>query len=220
MTRALTTFALALLAPTLATPFNGNATAPRQLHLAYTEDQTGILFSWTTGTPMYAPPAPAGGPNATSPVVKYGLSSGKYTSRASSNYSLMYSGVGDVTHRVNVSGLTPRTRYFYIVGDAVLDQWSHEASFVSRPSVGADENLDFIAYGDMGFWNGSSTVVQAAVSAELARGEREYSFVTHIGDISYAGPESGNNVSKDTQLWDLFVRGSTLQPRKYLAQPP
>jgi hypothetical protein len=57
----------------------------------------------------------------------------------------------------------------------------------------------------MGYWNGSSTVVQAAVAAEIAARTRDYSFVTHIGDISYSGLESGTDHVKDTMLWDLFM---------------
>ena len=196
---------LALRASALATPWNGNATAPRQLHLALTEAADGMLFSWTTGTPIWAPPAPPDAPNATSPAVRIGRAPGVYDATVASNYSLMYAGVGDITHRVNVSGLLPRTRYFYIVGDVELNQWSAEASFVSRPPAGKDEVIDFIAYGDMGYWNGSSTVVQAAVAAEIAARTRDYSFVTHIGDISYSGLESGTDHVKDTMLWDLFM---------------
>ena len=195
----------ALAAAAAATPFNGNATAPRQVHLALTEDPSGMLFSWTTGTPMWAPPAPAGTPNATSPAVRIGVAPGAYSRTVAGDYSVQYLGVGDVTHRVNVSALPARTRHYYVVGDAALGAWSPEYTFVSRPPVGKDEVLDFIAYGDMGYWNGSATVVQAAVAAELAARTRDYSFVTHIGDISYSGLESGSNVTKDTVLWDLFV---------------
>ena len=197
--------ASACTAAVFATPWNGNATAPRQVHLALTEDPSGVLFSWTTGTPIWAPPAPAGGPNATSPAVRVGLAPGALTSTAASNFSLMYRGVGDVTHRVNVSGLAPSTRYYYSVGDAVLDAWSPVYSFFSRARADADATIDFIAYADMGFWNGSATVVQAAVTAELARGDRNYAFVTHIGDISYSGLEAQSDETKDTQLWDLFM---------------
>ena len=148
--RAGLALALALLAaPAAATPWNGNATAPRQVHLALTEALDGMLFSWSTGTPIWAPPAPAGAPNATNPAVRIGVAPGNYDRTVTSNYSLMYAGVGDVTHRVNVSGLPPRTRHYYVVGDIALDQWSDEYSFVSRPPVGKDEVLDFIAYGGM-----------------------------------------------------------------------
>jgi len=141
-----------------ATPFNGNATAPRQVHLALTEAPDGMLFSWTTGTPIWAPPAPAGAPNATSPGVRLGLAPGAYGAAVTSNYSVMYAGLGDITHRVNVTGLAPRTRYFYVVGDVALDQWSPEYSFISRPATGAEEVIDFIAYGDMGYFNDTATV--------------------------------------------------------------
>lgn len=193
------------LAAATATPWNGNATEPRQIHLAFTEDPSGMLFSWSTGTPLWASPAPAGTPNATAPAVRYGTARGALTLYAASNYSLMYRLSGDVTHRVNVSGLAPATRYYYSVGDAVLGQWSPVATFLSRARADADATLDFIAYGDMGFWNGSSTAVQAAVASELSGGARNYAFVTHIGDISYSGLEAQGNESKDAQLWDLFM---------------
>ena len=187
-----------------------NSTTPRHLHLSYTEDSTGMLFSWTTGFPNYLPEPPTGGPNATHPAVKLGLSSGSYSQTFTSNYSLMYWGIGDVTHRVNVSGLSTRTRYYYIVGDSELNQWSAEATFVSRPKTGPEEVLDFIAYGDMGYWNGSSTVVQKSIADEISRGERDYSFTLHCGDISYSGLESQSDKVKDTQLWDLFM--SEIEP--------
>lgn len=196
-------YCLALVAAAAIEPWN--ATAPRHLHLAYTEDPSGMLFSWSTGTPIYIPPLDPAPPNATSPAVRLGLSPGIYTHTFTSTYSVSYWAVGDTTHRVNASGLLPRTRYYYAVGDVALNHWSAEATFVSRPPTGASETLDFIAYGDMGYWNGTSTVVQAAVAAEVARGERDYSFVLHCGDISYSGLESQSDKEKDTQLWDLFM---------------
>ena len=190
-----------------ATPWNCNATAPRQVHLALTEAPDGMLFSWSTGTPIWAANETCTPqPNASSPAVRLGLAPGAYGAPVASDYSLMYLGLGDVTHRVNVSGLAPRTRFYYIVGDLVLQHWSPEYSFVSRPPAGAEEVLDFIAYGDMGYFIGSATVVQAAIAAELASpGSRDYSFTTHIGDISYSGLESQNDMVKDTLLWDLFM---------------
>lgn len=175
-----------------------------------------MLFSWVTGTPIYLPPPTPGTLNATHPTVKIGTTSGgPYNRVVTSNYSLIYQlangGTGDVTHRVNISGLTPRTRYYYIVGDSVLDQWSEkEYNFYSRPPTGSEEVLDFIAYGDMGFWNGSSTIVQAAIAAEINSGARDYAFTHHMGDISYSGLESQKDIVKDTQLWDLFM--SEIEP--------
>ena len=125
-----------------------NATAPRHLHLAFTEDPTGMLFSWATGTPIYLPPAPPGTPNATHPAVRLGTAPGAYTLLFTSTYSLEYWGIGDVTHRVNASGLAPRTRYYYVAGDAELQQWSAEATFMSRPPTGSEEVLDFAGAGD------------------------------------------------------------------------
>ena len=169
-----------------------------------------MLFSWSTGTPMYLPPPPPGTPNATSPAVRIGTSPGVYTRTLTSSYSVMYWSVGDVTHRVNVSGLAPRTRHYYTVGDAALGHWSAEATFVSRPPTGGEEVLDFIAYGDMGYWNGSSTRVQEAVAKEMAGGARDYAMTLHCGDISYSGLESQANITKDTILWDLFM--SEIEP--------
>jgi hypothetical protein len=200
-------FATAVVATAAAAPWDCNSTAPRQVHLSLTEALDGMLFSWSTGTPIWAANIScAPQPNATSPAVRFGTASGVYGPPVTSTYSLMYLGLGDVTHRVNVTGLAPRTRYFYIVGDVTLQHWSAEETFVSRPPNGADEILDFIAFADMGMWTGRSTVVQAAIAAELASPHsRPYSFTTHIGDISYAGPESGNDHVEDTRLWDLFM---------------
>ena len=144
-------FACIFLVTASAIPWNGNTTAPRQVHLAYTEDPTGMLFSWTTGWPIWAGVAPSDMRNATSPAVKYGLTSGgPYTSTVLGNYNLIYNGVGDMTHRVNVSGLDFSARYFYICGDVVVNEWSAESTFLSRPKNDADASIDFIAFGDMG----------------------------------------------------------------------
>ena len=136
---------IALLLAPAAAAAPWDAAAPRQVHLALTEDVAGMLFQWVTGTPIYLPPAPAGTPNATHPAVRIGTSPGAYSRTVTSTYSNNYWGQGDVTHRVNVSGLAPRTRYFYSVGDAALGAWSGENSFVSRPPTGPEEVLDFIA---------------------------------------------------------------------------
>ena len=203
--------ALALAAAAAGAPAEAwNATSPRHLHLALTEDESGMLFSWATGTPIYLPPAAPGQANATHPVVRLGFQPGVYTQTFTSNYSVEYWGIGDVTHRVNASGLLPRTRYYYVVGDALLNQFSAEATFVSRPRTGGEEVMDFIAFADMGYWNGSSTVVQAALAAEIARGERDYALALHIGDISYSGLESKSDKVEDTKLWDLFM--SEIEP--------
>jgi hypothetical protein len=57
----------------------------------------------------------------------------------------------------------------------------------------------------MGYSNSSAVIVQKAIAAEIANSTRDYAFVTHIGDISYAGLHAQSNVSMDTFLWDLFM---------------
>jgi hypothetical protein len=157
---------------------------PRQIHLAFTEEPGGLLFSWTTGTPIWAGTLPRGAPL---PTVQLGTQPDAYTATASGNYSVQYNATGDIIHRVNVTGLAWSTRYYYIVGDASIGVFSGQWSFVTPSGPGAESPAAFIAYGDMGYWSGSSTVVQADVLQELTA-NGPYDAVLHVVRASASHP--------------------------------
>lgn len=157
-----------------ASTFDPNV--PRQVHLAFTEEPGGLLFSWVTGTPNWAGQLPRGAPL---PTVQLGTAPGVYSLNAAGNYSVQYNNTGDIIHRVNVTSLAWSTRYYYIVGDASIDVYSSEWSFTTPAAPGAEAPASFLAYGDMGYWSGSSTIVQADLLRELAQ-NGPYDAVLHV----------------------------------------
>ena len=185
--------------------------APRQVHLAPTEHHTALLVSWVTGTPDWA--GRYGSPQHAAPVapaVRLGAAPGVYDRTIRGNYSVIYNNTGNVIHRVNMTGLAPSTAYYYVVGDAVLGNWSAEFSFRSptAPSPSAPTNLLVLA--DMGTDRATAGVVQRDLGALVASGAVAWDMLLFPGDLSYAGTSGLGNITRMTQLWDLFFDG--LQP--------
>ncbi|OQS04539.1 calcineurin-like phosphoesterase [Thraustotheca clavata] len=88
-------------------------------------------------------------------------------------------------HSVVMDGLVPLSEYFYQYGND-LDGWSAIRSFISRPALGDNTTISFIAYADMGVddsprgWSTSLRVFEDVVNKDYN------SFLLHFGDISYA----------------------------------
>jgi hypothetical protein len=105
-------------------------------------------------------------------------------------------------HSVTATGLTPGTRYYYLVGDSASSgkEWSQPAlSFVgpraAGMSAGGDAPLRIAAYGDMGASDVSDNTVERVAAMRLAG---ELDLVLHVGDISYADLRS--------DFWDTYLR--------------
>lgn len=66
--------------------------------------------------------------------------------------------MGGVKHTVDVTGLTDGTKYFYAVGSAggPLTVASNDYSFTTAPAVGTRQLIRIWAFGDSGYWPGSS----------------------------------------------------------------
>ncbi|MCG2795967.1 MAG: fibronectin type III domain-containing protein, partial [Actinomycetia bacterium] len=108
---------------------------PYHVHLSWQHDpHTTVTVTWhnDTGLTGYAP------------VVRYGTSPGVYT-KTTAGASHSYSGATVYVSDVELTGLTPDTRYYYRCGDATYG-WSAEASFVTPPVV--KKGFKFCAYGD------------------------------------------------------------------------
>eukprot|EP00698_Gefionella_okellyi_P012731 TRINITY_DN3448_c0_g1_i1.p1 TRINITY_DN3448_c0_g1~~TRINITY_DN3448_c0_g1_i1.p1 ORF type:complete len:576 (+),score=64.75 TRINITY_DN3448_c0_g1_i1:121-1728(+) len=170
-----------------------NYNEPLQVHLALTSIPSEMQVSWNTL-------------DAQSPTVHWGTTSGQYKFSASADSSTYTAndlcGAPATTtgwmppgtlHNALLTGLTPSTRYYYIVGDAAYG-FSEEFSFISSPEVAASAQFKFIAYGDMGkgevdgsmeHWQeipslNTTSYVQKEVQ------ENNHTLVVHIGDIAYA----------------------------------
>lgn len=114
--------------------------APEQVHVSTQGDpSTTATVIWKTG--LF---------DTQTHQVKYGTFSGFYTqvddgfSQASPHQMLGY------LHEVQLTGLQPNTRYFYVCGDDT-DGWSPEFSFKTAPAGYMD--FDFLMYSDIGVLN-------------------------------------------------------------------
>ncbi|EGD77454.1 hypothetical protein PTSG_08549 [Salpingoeca rosetta] len=166
-----------------------NANEPLQGRVSLTNDTTSMKVSWTTR-------------NSTSPVVRWGFSSGEYTHTAHA-HSYTYTtkdmcGPPAVTvgfrspglfHSAIITNLSPGQRVYYIFGDD-KHGFSKEHSFRHAPAPGAAVNA--IAFGDLGQHVLDHSLQQTdmapsrnttdGIEAEIA----DKHLLMHIGDISYA----------------------------------
>jgi hypothetical protein len=182
-------------------------TMPRQLHLAPTEDVDGLLVSWVTGTPDWMAVA---APVPTHPAVRFGTAPGVYTAVARSNYSVSYNGTGDVVHRVELTGLSPDSRYYYVAGDEALDVWSAEWWFQTSGPLGAETPSSLLVIADVATDPRSSYVVLKQLGELAADAANRWDLLAIPGDLSYAGSSAAGNLSRQTQLWDEW--SDALQP--------
>ena len=196
-----------------APPLDPNA--PRNIVIVPNEDPSGLLISWTTGTPDWAHTFGSGARTPTAvaavPGVRYGIAPGVYTSSLNGT-SMEYNKTGDIIHRVNITGgLAISTRYYYVVGDAATSSWSTEWSFKSSPGVGSNIRTKFIIAADMGNNRKTAGAVQQQLAGLVAANDTAgYDLWLFPGDLSYAGSDAPGNISKQTQLWDAWMMD--LQP--------
>ena len=97
-------------------------------------------------------------------------------------------------HEVLLTGLEPKTRYYYQYG--IGGNYSAVHSFVSAPVVDPDYSFSFVVYADMGITGGSSqpdpsakdsaTATALATKREVERATGNAELVIHAGDVSYA----------------------------------
>lgn len=146
------------------------ADIPTQVHISLAgQDSNGnansMAVSWNTK-----------GQTKTS-LVKYGTSSGVYTSSASGLSSAYYE---TYNHHVVLGTLSPSTVYYYVVGDDESG-WSNELTFKSAiPSAELRGNFSFVVFGDLGVVNGDPT------NNYINSIKDDVSLIWHGGDVSYA----------------------------------
>ncbi|EQC32020.1 hypothetical protein SDRG_10219 [Saprolegnia diclina VS20] len=174
--------------------------APKQGHLGFNDAIDEMVLVYNSAS------------DASTPMVKYGPSRTLVGATLHNGTSTTYDAsdmchapattVGQTLfrspgyfHTVVMDGLAPGTEYFYQFGNDV-DGWSSVASFISRVPPGADADVSFLGYGDMGVddaprgWSTALRVFEDVVA-------RDYNgFLLHFGDISYA---RGNGLQ-----WDKF----------------
>ena len=93
--------------------------APQYARLSYTADpQSSMAVTWNTTA-------------ATAAEVQYGTASGSYTKTVTAKSTQANAGLGYI-HEVELTGLSPNTKYFYIAG-STADGFTAEASFTTGP---------------------------------------------------------------------------------------
>jgi acid phosphatase type 7 len=117
--------------------------APQQIHLAYgTPSYSSITVSWQTL-------------NFTSTSqVKYGLQSNSLTNTAVGLPPTTYLYTYD--HHVTITGLEPKTLYYYSCGDASAG-FSDVYNFTTAPLPGQEFPLNIALFADMGNYNSAGT---------------------------------------------------------------
>lgn len=152
------------------------------------------------------------------------------TARGMPHGPVLFTGTGEVGHRVQLSNLAPSTRYTYVVGDDELGVWSGEHSFLSPPSPtynaaaaagdgnaataahadgsGPDSIYPFrvLMYGDQEFDAPSRAVSLAAARDITASSGIDYGLAIHVGDAGYPRVYGGTNLTMQTQLLEHWFR--------------
>lgn len=163
-------------------------TAPRFPHSAFTTDPSRVAVSWFTYEPTNSSLATwSATPNGPSLGVVQG-------------YSKSYLPAGGYMHHAVITGLKPRTEYYYRVGDKETGL-SEAFSFMTAPAQSVPFTVAI--YGDMGVHNSRDTVarVQSLVQS------RAIDWIFHIGDISYADDYPANIYE---YVWNEWFR--VMQP--------
>lgn len=169
--------------PAWVAKFSTAAAGPEQFWLNYGSSPDQMVVGWVTSDMTAAS------------TVQYGTSKGSYTKTATGNatfykYSARYT--SGLIHHVTLSGLAPKTVYYYLVAGSTT-----EYSFTSSPGVGQFYPYTLGTFADIGE-NGDA---DSTVAHMLAGAPSIDSYLLN-GDISYA---SGCE-STGCTTWDAFQR--------------
>lgn len=161
-----------------------NPTAPRFLHLAFVALPSQMSISWLTYQPT-----------STSTVKLYDRLNGTAIATFTGTMATYYEAAG-YNHNAIMTGLTPNTRYYYVVGDE-QGGWSSPRAFVSAPN--SPQNFSIAIYGDMGVHNSENTMPRIYDLVSTNRVQ----WIYHIGDIGYGDDYPGNIYEF---VWDQWFK--------------
>lgn len=165
---------------------------PEQIHIAYGENvSTTMTITWATNTSI-------GNETPVALVAEESSSPNLY--KGKTNIFNTYDTYNRTmyVHRVNLTSLTPDTRYTYVVGSSGSAIYSGNHSFVTMPT---DSNtpLSIAVYGDLGYVND-----QSFPNLRTQFGAGRFQFAVHVGDLAY------DLFSDDGRVGDNFFR--VIQP--------
>ncbi|CAF4007799.1 unnamed protein product [Adineta steineri] len=168
--------------------------APQQIHLSLLADG-----SWSTMIVIWIVKG-SESKHEPSSLVRYGTISGNYTHMQAATNRTYDVGIGGWKGTIFEAWMTELEQcqiYYYRVGNA--NSWSDESSFKTDCS-NASTHI-FAVMGDMG------TIIPAGflVTKQIKEDHQitPFSSVVHVGDISYAGTGSTDEIS---EVWDAWGR--------------
>ncbi|KAG6950517.1 hypothetical protein JG688_00014117 [Phytophthora aleatoria] len=149
---------------------------PQQIHLAFAGTKTGMAMtvSWATFEDVTDSSVWVGSSEDTLELVETPVSSDSYYS--DDEYDLFH-------HHATITGLKPRTKYFYKVGSRGDEKYTSEvSSFITARPATDDSTFNALIYGDLG--DGKNSVDTIAAVNKMTSDDID--LVYHLGDVSYA----------------------------------
>jgi hypothetical protein len=170
----------------LAPPHSFCLLPPEQVHIALGETSSEMSVSWVTQI------------GSDDPEVQYGLTQNQLN-MTSYGYSKILHDQGEAKRNFTINvgvmtGLSPRQRYYYRVGDNISG-WSNTFTFQAAQPSGSSDPYWMIIFGDMGTTNAQ---ILTPVQNEVSNGTASY--VLHIGDFAY------DMYEEDGKVGDTFMR--------------
>ncbi|ETI39090.1 hypothetical protein F443_15286 [Phytophthora nicotianae P1569] len=149
---------------------------PQQIHLAFAGAKVGtaMTVSWATFEDVSDSSVWVGSSEDSLELVDTPVSSDSYYS--DDEYNLFH-------HHATITGLKPRTKYFYKVGSRGDEKYTSDvSSFITARPATDDSSFNVLIYGDLG--DGENSVDTIAAVNKLTSDDID--LVYHLGDISYA----------------------------------
>ncbi|KAH7489114.1 hypothetical protein PRIC1_010634 [Phytophthora ramorum] len=149
---------------------------PQQIHLAFAGKKAGtaMTVSWATFEDVTDSAVWVGSSEDALELVDTPISSVSYYS--GNSYNLFH-------HHASVTGLKPRTKYFYKVGSQGDEMYTSDVySFITARPATDDSTFNVVIYGDLG--DGEHSVDTIASLNKLT--SKDVDMIYHLGDISYA----------------------------------
>ncbi|XP_059155039.1 acid phosphatase type 7-like [Physella acuta] len=145
-----------------------NPCLPGQVHIAYGDDVSKMIISWSTV-------------NDSDSIVQYGLSVKALTLSQQGSSTKFVDGGSEkrvqYIHRVDLKDLLPNTIYYYIVGSQL--GWSATFHFKTMPA-GEDWAPSLAIFGDLG-----SSNAQSLPRLVMDTSQGLYDAIIHVGDFAY-----------------------------------